>query len=412
MAKILQINKFFYLRGGSEKYMFELSKLLASKKQTVIPFSMVDDRNQRSAYEKYFAVNVNVNKFGVRDILKSFYNREAAKKLQSLIKFYKPQLAHLHNWANHLSPAIIGVLKDNNVKVIQTLHDYKMICPNRQLFSKKAICYRCRGGRYYHCFFRKCIQDSYGISWLGMLEGYFTKYLLGTYEKIDLFIAPSLFMKATMVSFGLPENKIKVIYNFVPDSFFRDLPSSVNTLKSDDYLLYFGRLSIEKGIKTILTALKIGPNRLKLKIAGAGPDYKNIKGLITKKRLDKQVELLGPKYNDDLKNLIIRAKAIIIPSVWPENMPYSLLEAMALGKVVIAAKIGGLPEIIEDGRNGFLYSPGNSQELKEKILNLDRKDLVKIGQEARATAKKLNQEKHYQEIIKVYKNLLKKRKTS
>ncbi|MFH0856804.1 MAG: glycosyltransferase family 4 protein, partial [bacterium] len=222
-----------------------------------------------------------------------------------------------------------------------------------------------------------------------------------TYDDVDLFIAPSRFMKDVCVRFGVPEKKIKVIYNFIDTDgkFF-----AANNQAEEKYLLYFGRLSHEKGVDNLLEAMaKIGGN-LKLKIAGSGAEFKKLEDKIKRLGLDR-VELLGQKFGQELINLIVDAKAVIIPSIWNENMPFSMLEAMAEGKVVIASRTGGIGEIIRDKENGFLFKYGNIDELAEKIQDLDKFDLNKIGQAAIKRVMELNETAHYRDIMEVYEKL-------
>ena len=341
--KILQINKFHYPRGGSERYVFELSKLLEDHGHEVIQFSMADDKNYYSKYSQYFIKPVDLDKFNLINIIKFFYNYEAVKNLKKLIKDERPDIAHLHNIAHQISPAIIKVLKNHKIPIIQTLHDYKLICPNAKLYSRGLICEQCRGGRYYNCFLKKCSHNSWTKSFLAMSEAYLNNKILKYYNSVDLFIAPSQFMKNICVKFYIPENKIKLIYNFIGAE--TEAVEDIMEKNEPAYLLYFGRLSEEKGIDVLLAALKILNNKIKLKIAGAGPDYKKCQSLIAQYKLNAQAELVGPKYGAELRQIIKQAKAIIIPSLWPENLPYSALEALALGKIIIASHMGGLPEI-------------------------------------------------------------------
>lgn len=404
--KILQINKFHYRRGGSERYVFDLSKLLEGNGHEVRQFSMADDKNYYSKYSQYFIGPVDLDKFSLINIIKFFYNREAAKKLEKLIKAERPDIAHLHNIAHQISPAIIRVLKQEGMPIVQTLHDYKLLCPNAKLFSRGQVCYKCRGGRYYNCFFRKCSHNSWAKSFILTLEAYLNNKILKYYDLVDIFIAPSRFMKDICVEFGVPENKIKLIYNFIkPEN-----EAAENIIEENEpaYLLYFGRLSEEKGIEILLGAMK-KLDGIKLKIVGAGPDYKKYQLFINKPSLNDQVEFLGPKYGALLERLIKQAKAIIMPSLWPENLSYSALEALALGKIVIAASIGGLPEIIQDGYNGLLFKSGSSDDLAEKIsLILTDERLAKtISANAKPSLNKFNSQEHYQAISRLYQSVAK-----
>ena len=400
--KILQINKFYYLRGGSERHVFGLSDILEEQGHKVIPFSMQDPKNKKSEFEKYFVKPIDLHKFNIINIIKYFYNFDAVAKLKKLIKDQKPDIAHLHNITGQLTPAIIRVLKKHNIPIIMTLHDYRLICPNSQLYSQREICYRCQGGKYYNCLLRKCVHNSFGKSLLAMLESYLNNKFLNYYKHIDLFIAPSQYMKEISARFGIPENKIKVIYNFIP----KDINISLKTdsKQTENYLLYFGRLSKEKGIDVLIDAFK-EVKEYNLKIVGSGLEFENIQQKIKKLSLT-NIELLGPKYEKELQELIKGAKAVIIPSVWQENMPYSLLESLDVGKIVIASNIGGMKEVIIDGQNGFLFKPGDSIELVNKIKNLKIVDNKAIESNIKKTALKFSIEEYVNSLTEIYKKLI------
>lgn len=402
--KILLINKFHYLRGGCERHVFDLAASLEKEGYRVIHFSMQDSRNFRSVEEKYFIEKVEFDKFSFRSIGKIFYNRDAVHRLKRLIAEEKPDIAHLHNFAHHFSPAIISLLKKNNIPMVQTLHDYKMICPNYRLYNQKGICESCRGEKYYNCVRYKCLKNSYPKSILAMLEAYWSRFL-GTYEKIDLFIAPSRYMRDTCIRFGISGNRIRVMCNAVSQS-ISNQSSSSNTNHLGSYILYFGRLSHEKGVDILVQAMsEIENKNLCLKIAGVGPDQKEIRDLIEKHDLSNRVEMLGFKSGQDLADLISGARAIVMPSVWPENMPYSLLEAMENSKTVIVSDIGGMKELIESGKNGFYFKMGDPFDLAKKINELNDFDLNKIGANAKKTVAELTLSRYARDISKFYKDL-------
>jgi len=179
-------------------------------------------------------------------------------------------------------------------------------------------------------------------------------------------------------------------------------------VKMEDYLLYYGRLSFEKGINILLEALRLVPNTPRLKIVGVGPEEDQLKDSVKSLGLEGLVEFLGAKYGSELEEIILSAKAIIIPSVWAENMPFVLLESLALGKAVIASRTGGLPELITSGETGFLFENGNSADLAEKIMALNDYNLAQIGSAARATVVDLTLEKHYNRLLEIYQRFIKK----
>ena len=403
--------------------------MLEKEGHEVAKFSMAHPENLPDKYEKYFVSNVDFNNFKFGSILKIIgrvlWSWEAARKFEKLIFDFKPDIIHLHNIYHQISPSIIKVAKKHSLPVIMHLHDYKLICPNYKLFAKGEICYRCKGGKYYQCTINKCLKNSFLKSLLATIEMYLHHKVLKIYDKIDLFIAPSRFMKNICVEFGAPEEKIRVVHNFVLPTSPCYLPGRTRATNAGhandgapsvmrrgrhanegDYLLYFGRLSEEKGIDVLLEAMRKADVSIKLKIVGEGPEEEKLKVKSEKLKAGNRVEFVGPKYGEELQNLINGAKAIVIPSVWPENMPLSLLESMAIGKMVIASRIGGIPEIIKDGENGFLFKPGDADDLADKINRINRlaeKEIGKTAVHARSSIENFNPQKHIGEITEIYK---------
>lgn len=401
--KILQINKFYYLKGGSERHVFSLSRLLREAGYEVVPFAMADENNEITPYSRYFSRPVSLENFNLKNIFKLFYNREAAKKLEELIKSERPDIAHLHNISGQLSSSVINVLKKYNIPIVQTLHDYKLICPNYKLFSGGKACYKCRGGKYYNCLFNKCVKDSYLKSLLATLEAYYCRRK-DAYEKIDLFIAPSRFMKDICLSFGIAEEKIKTLNNFI----VKPAPVLRKEISSEPYLLYYGRLAEEKGIEVLVRAIALTEEKIKLKIIGAGLDFRKIKNLIEELKLANRIEMLGPKYGEELNNYIVNSVAVVIPSIWPENFPYVVLETMSLGKPVIASAVGGLKEMVRDGENGFLFEPESVKNLALAIDKLLRADKEKLSRAALLSSEKYGPKAYFSEIMKIYQSLIDK----
>ncbi len=404
--KILQVNKFNYVRGGAEKYFIEISRELEKAGHQVAIFSMHHPKNIKSSWDKYFVSRISFNESRLRDkILAPFriiYSFEAKRKFEKLLKDFKPDLIHIHNIYHQISPSILSVAKKYKIPVIMHLHDYKLICPNYQLFVDNKICYRCKGQKYYNCLKYKCFKKSFWQSLLATIEMYFHHRILNIYKKnIDLFIAPSEFMKKTVVDFGFSDEKIKVIYNFT------DTSKDGFNFDSSSYALYFGRLSAEKGVDVLLRAFKLADSQMKLKIVGSGPEETRLKKICSELSLEDQVEFLGYKTGLDLEDIIKKSKVVFLPSIWAENMPLALLESMSFAKVVIASKTGGMSELLEDGQTGFLFENGNTWELAEKIKNLEKYNLNQIGQNAREKIMDLNINNHLEKILSMYKKYVK-----
>ena len=404
--KILQVNQFYYLRGGAERYFLDLTEALRREGHEVAVFSMQHPKNQATPWSRYFISRISFNEMDLRYALKApgrvIYSLEAKRKFSQLLDDFQPDVIHIHNIYHHLSPSLLTVAKKRKIPVVMHLHDYKMICPNQSLFTKGAYCERCRDEKFYHCLLNKCLKGSLPGSALATVEMYLHHSVFRIYEKnIDCFIAPSRFMKDTMVRFGQKAEKIRVIYN--PYS-LQLAPDSLKEYTTKDYLLYLGRLTVEKGIETLIRAAAI--SQKPVLIVGTGPNKADLERLAA--TLKAPVEFLGFQKNEQVKELINEATAVVIPSIWAENMPLTLLEAMSLGKIVIASRIGGLPEIIQDGENGLLFNPGDTAHLIKKINQLDSIDKTALSRAAAKTALALSPQKNLDAILKAYQELINK----
>jgi glycosyltransferase involved in cell wall biosynthesis len=405
--KILQVNKFFYPKGGSETYMFLLSDLLRQAGHEVIEFSMEDPKNLDSKYSQYFIKHIDFNKReGIfKDLAKAghlLYSKEAKMKLEELIQREKPDVAHLHNFNFQLTPSILKVLKKHNIPVVWTLHDYKAICPNYRLFTEGNACERCKIHKYYNCFTHKCLKNSRGMSFLAMLEMYLHKLIIGSYESVAVYLAPSKFLAGKVLDWQLPKNKVKQLYYGLEMAQFR--PSEA----SGEGLIFVGRLVEEKGILTLLEAMKQLPD-IMLKIAGTGPQLEEIELFIKSSGLN-NVQLVGHKSGQSLRDLISRAKLVVVPSVWYENNPLAILESFALARPVIGSALGGIPELVRDNETGYLFKPGSADDLARKIKNAYYNNdlLLQLGKNCRNWVEKnCEPRKHLEEILKIYKEVLK-----
>lgn len=406
--KILMVNKFFYIKGGSETYYFSLKKLLEENGHEVIDFSMKDEKNFESKYTDFFVEGIDYNKkqsifSKIKSGAKIIYSLEAKKKLEKLIKETKPDIAHLHIFQHQLSLSILDVLKKYNIPIVYTAHDLKMICPNYKMLTKGQVCEKCKGENYYNCLKYKCIKDSTMKSAIGMTEAYINKWRKA-YDKIDYIITPSKFYKDKFIEFGVDENKVTHIPNFLTEE---DI--EYDKLEEQDYYLYFGRLSEEKGIMTLIKAAQ--ETNVKLKIVGTGPLKEEIEKYVSENKLT-NIGILGFKSGKELYTIVANAKCVVLPSEWYENGPYSAIEALKLGRPIIGSDLGGIPELIEEGKNGFIFENKNVFSLKEKINLIEKTDYLQ--QNAMSEMSKQKFEKiyidkiHFQKIYEIYNKVLKK----
>ncbi|MDD3284951.1 MAG: glycosyltransferase family 4 protein [Patescibacteria group bacterium] len=408
---ILQINKFHYFKGGADRHYLELSELLRSNEHNVINFSTKNEKNIESKYSKYFPkyydLSINANKLEkTKNIIKFFYNYEAVKNLKKLIKENQIDIAHIHNIYHHLSPGILKVLKKNNIPIVMTVHDYKLICPNYNLFDfqKNKVCEKCKSKNYLNCFTNNCIQNSKSKSLLASLEMYYQKIFFPYQKLVDVFIAPSEFMKNKLIEFGFKNKNIIVLHNF------ENLKSKQSEIK--DYFLYFGRLAKEKGLENFIKTLSKIEKDYNFYIAGSGPEENNLKKLVEKLYLEDKIKFLGFYDNNkkkELEVLIKSAQFIVIPSIWYENCSLSILEAMSFSKTILASNIGGNSELVKNDINGILYNnETESIDGLNKLIN-NKELLEKLGIESgKIINDKFNSELYYKNLINLYQELINK----
>jgi len=294
-------------------------------------------------------------------------------------------------------------LKKYNIPIVYTAHDLKMICPNYKMLASGEVCEACRGERYYNCLKNKCVRDSYSNSLLNAAEAY-THKMLKSYDLIDKIITPSDFYRKKFIEFGVDKGRMEYIPNFLDGSRY------VFQQGHGDFFTYFGRLSEEKGIETLLRAMK--KVKGKLKVVGTGPLGEILKEYTGREGLGAKVEYLGFKSGDELKNIIRNSMFIIVPSEWYENCPYSVLEAMASGKAVVGSDMGGIPELVSDSETGLIFESGSAGDLADKInLLLDNPELTAaFGENARRKFEiSFSKEQHYKKILDIYKELIESR---
>lgn len=391
--KVLFVNKFYYHRGGDCTAVFSTEKLLQKKGHQTAIFSTRHPRNVASPWESYFPKEVNFSLSGTGNRLSAairlFHSRDVSEKFSRLLADFKPDVVHLHNIHSYLSPLVAQIAHKKGIRVVWTLHDYKLICPTYICLRNGRTCEACFR-RKSNVFTHKCMKNSYMASLLAWMEACFwnTRKLSTCTDK---FISPSYFLKTKMVEAGYASDQIEVLHNFMPEML---TPAA----EKADYYCYVGRLSAEKGVDTLLEAAEQLPYRLK--IIGGGPlldDYQ-------KKYASERIEFLGQTAPDVLYPIVQKARLLVIPSVWYENNPFSVIEALCMGTPVIGSAIGGIPELIDEGQNGFLFRPGDLSDLKHKINEsyryfTDSFDFRRLSDHAQ---NKFGSEAFYNKLMKIY----------
>jgi len=402
------INKFFFVKGGAERYYFELKSILESNGHTVIPFSMKHPRNEPSVYTDYFVDYIDFNpvsfpdkvKTGVQSVGRILYSRQAQLRLKQLIRETQPDIAHLHMIDHQISPSILPVLHQAGIPVVQTVHTYKHVCPAYRLYhmERGEICEKCIGGAYFKALTEKCHRGSFYATLLLVAEMYLHRGLKLYDKYLDLLIPPSYFMGHMLERGGFPQDRIHhLFYTIQINEFPYGLPES-------PYFVFYGRLSEEKGLITLLSSMKEVRSG-HLKIIGEGPMREILERFIRKHDLQDRITLTGVLQGRELKEAVARSQFVVVPSEWYENSPLVIYESFAMGKPVIGAEIGGIPELIDEGINGYLFHAGNPEALRESIEKLlsdpDRRRKFGIAARKKAEAY-FDPDVHYKKIMKIY----------
>jgi glycosyltransferase involved in cell wall biosynthesis len=281
--------------------------------------------------------------------------------------------------------------------VVLTLHDGKLVCPSYLMLdaSRGSVCADCGGRSFYRAVSRRC-QGSAGKGLLLAAEAYWHR-LRRSYDGVDLFLAPSRFLADLMTSRRLPGARVRVLRNGIDTS--RYLPSR----RDEGYALYFGRLSREKGVETLLRAHAAHASRVPLKVVGTGPLEAELRARFP------AAEFLGYRTGRVLEKLVSDSSCVVVPSEWYENCSMVVLEAMAFGKPVIGSRMGGIPEQVEDGVTGYLFPMGDEQELAQRLLRLWDDPSLRGAMGAAGRAKlerEYSLERHCAELLSIYRDLM------
>ena len=403
--KILQINNQHHLKGGAHKVYFDTGKLLEQHGHDVYYFSQKNNENINYKLDNFWPAEINYRNLSLSEKFTSvrnfIFNVDAYSKLSKFIDYVKPDIAHIHLFMGGLSSSILKALKEKNIPIVHSVHDYRLICPAYTLFDRKnMICERCIDNKYFRCAIRRCALDRRTSSSIMLsIDAYYRSNIINPLFFIDKFIFVSNFSKDKHIEFN--ESFIsnsEVLYNF------SDINYNIENYPKD-YFLYFGRISREKGLENIVEVF----NELgyQLYIVGDGPDLPVLK---TKSKTN--IKYYGFKQANELYSLISESKFVILPSIWYENNPLTIIEAFALNKPVIGSAVGGIPELIGSER-GFTFSTNNLLEIKEiikKAAALSINDYLLMQKQVKKFFNdNLSKEQYYKKLLSIYKNTIERK---
>lgn len=400
--KIVLANKYYYLRGGAERYVLDLERLLGARGHETAPFAMRSERNIPSPYTGYFVSEVQTERVrlgwqGLRSLGRMIYSREAKRNMQTLVRDFKPDVCHVHNIYYQISPSILVALHERGIPTVMTVHDYHMISPQYMRWSHGRIEDWSRAGivrASLSRFHKNSIAASFAADLTFQLHR-----RMGLYRLIDRYIAPTHFVKNLLTQHGFPESRIHVLPYGI------DAQAVLPRYQDEGYILFVGRLVEEKGVWQLMRAARLAPG-VKIKVVGTGPEEERMH--LFGDRLS-NVEFLGFQSGQALWDLYRGARAVVVPSIWEEVFGFVALEAMAAGKPVIATAIGGLPEVVEDRFTGLLVRPNEVKDLAEAMQRLaDDPALARdLGMRARQQVlREHSVDRHYQGLMQIYEEAI------
>ena len=387
MSTLLSVNSYHYRRDGSETVYLEHNRLFAEAGWDVVPFAMSSPANLPTPWSRYFPDEMELGgdyslPQRVARAPRAVYSRPAAQALRALLRDVRPDLAHCHSIYHHLSPSVLDVLRTHEVPVVMTLHDLKIACPAYLMHTAGAVCERCRGGHLVNVLKHRCIRGSVPLSAVAFAEAQLHRTLATYARGVTRFVSPSAFYVRKLVEWGWDPSRFVHIPNAV------DVAGLTPHPEPGRAFLYFGRLSAEKGVRTLVRAA--AQAGVPLRLAGDGPLRAELTALAAS--LGADVTFLGRLHGDALWDEVAAARATVLPSEWYENAPMTVLESYALGKPVVAAAVGGLPELVDEA-TGWLFASGSVDSLGEALARVAALPPGDVRERGRAARERV--ERHY-----------------
>jgi len=384
--RILTVHNNYRQPGGEEQIFAGESALLESHGHEVFRYTL-DNDDISTVNPLLLAKN-------------TLWNSTVYRDLRSLIRQKQPEIAHFHNTFPLISPSAYYAARDEGVAVIQTLHNYRLLCPNALFFREGRVCEDCLGRVFpipgvVHGCYRGNRRDS---AMVAATTSFHT--ILGTWTKaVDKFIVISQFAMNKFIQGGLPAEKLALKCNFL-----HSVPEPGEG--KGGYAVYVGRLSIEKGLGVLLEAWRRLDRQIPLKILGDGP----MAGLVTEAAREMpEIEWLGRRPSHEVYEIVGNAAFLVFPSEWYETFGQVAIEAFAKGTPVIASNIGAIPELVQPERNGLLFRPSDPTDLAAKIdwLLAHPQQLAQMRLTARAEFEsKYTADNNYQRLIEIYQSVL------
>jgi len=393
--KIIQLNSYITLNGGSETVMSNISTLLGESGHTVINIGYTSRKETRVMPNAY---SLGPEKYSLPTF---FHEKKTVDHIIDKINATGSSLVICHNVYHKypMADLLKAIKLRTKARLALLFHDYKAVCPRCNLYNGKRICTDCTQGKFINVIKHRCRNKSVLQSSVLAIDSYYNNSYRDAYSYPDLFITPSHFMAKQLHKMGF-EHKISVIHNPIDIKQFKQFKKMTGFRQT---VLYAGRFSKDKGIELFLEAAA-GLKNIKFLIAGVGDLIEMVE------RADKEmdnVEYLGSLNKEQLMETFDRSDFLILPSIWYENNPMIIIEAMTYGLVVIGSDIGGIPELLNEGR-GFLFDPLKPDSLAgqiQKSESISISEYDEISARAKSFAQNLSSENYYLELCRLIPEL-------
>lgn len=375
--RIMIAHSAYRQRGGEDVVADQEAELLEQHGHAVLRFRR-DNRDLDASRRLHTAVN-------------TLWSIETISKLARDIHAFRPDLIHVHNTFPSLSPSLYWTAAKRRIPIVQTLHNFRLLCPQAMLLREGSVCEGCVGHIPWRAVVHRCYHDSAAQS--AVVASMLTMHrLLGTYEnKVTRYIALNEFCRRKFIEGGLPADRISVKANFA------DLPPPERG-QFRNGALFVGRLAPEKGIETLQAAMALLPGR-SIEIIGDGPAAAQL-------QRQPRLEVRGWLDPQALFATMRRKSYLVLPSLWYENSPRTLIEAFGCGLPVVASRLGALAELVEDGKTGLLFDPNSPSDLARIMRWADGHpaEMAAMGDAARRTFEDLyTPERNYRELAEIYR---------
>ena len=384
--KIVLVHNFYRQAGGEDAVFAQESRLLEHAGHDVIV---------------YLRSNHEIDGLSILEqislVKRCIWSNDTQREFARLLARENPDLVHVHNTLVMISPSVYGACRDRGIPVIQTLHNFRLMCPAATFYRDGKVCEECVEHSLWRGVYHGCYRDSRPATATVALMLAFHRRLGTWNELVDCYIALTEFSRNKFIAAGLPADKIVIKPNFFD-------PDPGERKQRGNYALFVGRLSPEKGVATLLQAREQFPEHCALHIVGDGPERETLDGQARQRHLA-AITFRGHLSREETIAEVKGARFLIMPSVCYEGFPMSVAESFACGTPVLCSRLGGMEEIVTDGRTGLHFAPGDSEDLAAKVewaWNHPR-EMEEMGREARAEYKvKYTAERNYEMLMEIY----------